>query len=304
MVEHGQILGGSSASDWYLGQVPFQLRMDSGAVLAAVSLGPNFVAGPGDGADYKTFAASYTNDVTADAIVNASGEEQAAPVASTLYYVYYCSTLAADAPVRDTLRLSDTAPTIYRGQYVLENSTAFGQTSPFLGLVYLDAGPTLRDDATWRGVLSYYYRREKGILLRPGYVDDNAQTNLAALNNAAYARINGGTGDTATFLTFGEDDVHVTATWCTNAAIAAALFMGIGDNSNTSPAGGVVLGVGAVAKSCASAHATIAPVNMEARTLTMLANTSGVPVTFVSDSGRGGAAADVPQTYLAATIRG
>lgn len=302
-MENGQISTGSSATDWYRGQAPFLLRANSTTELAAVAYGPNFVAGPGDNGDAKAFAASYTLANT-DSTINASGEEQAAPSASTLYHVYYCASNAGDPPVANTLRLSTSAPMSYFGQYVLENSTSFGQQSPFLGLVLTNGSTEFEDSESFRGVLSYYVRRQKAIRLRPGYVDDNAQTNLAALNNAAYARINGGTGDTATYLTFGEEDVHFSATWCTNAAIAAVCFVGIGDNSNTQPSGGAVFGVAAIAKTCVSAHAIAKPTTMESRTVTMLANTSSVPVTFVSDSGRGGAAADVPQTYLVGMLRG
>lgn len=302
-MEHGQIFGGSSPTDWYLGQVPFQLRRDSATVLGAYSLGPNFVAGPGSGGAYKDFASSYTFDISVDQTIDTSGGAAGLASAGTLYGVYYCGREGDEPGTENTIRLSGTLPTSYFGQYVLENSTTFGQTCPFLGLVYLDTGPVLRDDNEFRGVASYYFRKTKGVLLRPGYVDNNAQTNLAALNNAAYARINGGTGDTGTYLTFGEDDAHFAATWCVNAAVTAALFVGIGDNSDTQPAGGAVLGVGAVAKSCVAAFATVNPGAMAVRTVTMLANTSSTAVTFVADAGRGGAAADVPSTYLSGTIR-
>lgn len=294
------IVTGSGPSDWYLGQIPFQLRFQSATELRAYQLGANFVNGGPTSPAFVNFAEYYSVSNTANLCDDQGNAAPGTPSASTLYYAY----LVGIGDLAGTLALSQIAPTSNNGVLVLKSSTPEGCASAFVGLVYMNSAGEFQDDDGFRGVASYYYRRAKRLQLRPGYTNNNAQTNLAAFNSATFARVNGGTGDTGTYLSFGEDAAHFVATFCSNAALTAQLLVGIGDSSNTTPAAVACIGNAAVAGSSACVSYVAAPSSMSVQTVTMLAMSNGANVTFVADYARTGAAADPAATQLSGVVWG
>lgn len=218
---------------------------------------------------------------------------------STLFYVYYC--FAGDFSTQSPpLGFSTTAPTLLNGIYVL--GAAGAAASCFLiGVVYLDAAGNMQDTTTKRTVVNWYNRRQAILSLAPGYNNNNAATTFALTANV-WARLNGGTGDTAEWISNGEDPIQAVAWFTLGAAAPAAVVqVGIGDNSNTTPAAVASFGALALNGSSTAVTLALAPA-VGRRTLTLLGYTANLATTFQADEARNGSAADPQATGLYALV--
>lgn len=213
---------------------------------------------------------------------------------STVFGVYYC--LVGDF-VNSFGFIIGAPQFLDNGIYVAANS-ANGRKLLFLGWIRIDAARNLQDNVAQRLVINWYNRQNKPLILTPGYVNDNAATNLGALNTANWARINAGTGDTGEYIATGQDVVDFAAHFVLGAvAPAAAQVFGIGDNSNTAPVACTEMGSLAIARSSCTVRVTMLP-PVGYRTVTMLGRTGALATTLLADDGRNGAAADIPATSL------
>lgn len=238
-----------------------------------------------------------------DNLLAADGTDSGGNMApSTLYYVYVSNASASFAPT--DLRASTTGPSLLNGVKYLA-TTGNGANWRFVGWIRTNASGAdgeFVSDTTNRHCINYYNRRPLPILLCPNYADDNASTTYT-FNSASWARINGGTADTASYISNGEDAVLVSYQVGAEAITAHQYLLALGDNSTTTgycqarnsstEAGGVPSRSLSVALSPAEGY----------RTLVMLMLTT-TTFTVYADAGRGGGSADVRLTYMSATVMG
>lgn len=249
------------------------------------------------GRSFQLPVGGYTVDV-ADNLIDAAGADAgAAMVASTVYYLYCSGRDVATFPA--SLRASLTAPSWVDGVRVL-GATGDPSRWRFVGWCYTDAAVQIYDDLTRRHICAAHNRVPVPLRVVPGYTDDNTRS-FINLTSAVYAPINGGTGDSVSFLSSGEEAFIASA----HAACVVATgdtHIGIALDSTTDPVVSAIINAGAVDLSVAASHAFSAPAVGALHTLSLLGETAGLLSRFLTDDPRYGATADPPLTYLSATI--
>lgn len=226
-----------------------------------------------------------------DTTIDASGiDTTSIPAASTLHYAYLSNALATDAPLE--IRLSETAPSLLDGVYYLGTS-GNAQNWRFAGWVYVNASQEFTDHETARHVVNYYHRVPKRLFTCPEYADDNADTTYA-INLAAFAPINGGTGDSLTWISTGEDATELSAHLRLSAASGTAVMVGPGFDSSADPA--VTAALRSIGQTATAVEARTLATGL--RTGYLLCCTQTTANTVLADHARFGAAADPAATYL------
>lgn len=236
--------------------------------------------------------------LTTDNLIDADGDDAGAGgmAASTLFYVYVSNGGATFAP--NQMRASATAPTVVEGVYYL-GASGNAANWRFLAFVATDAAAELRDDPAARLVVNYYNRRPLSLFACPAYVDDNAQTTYA-LNTAAFAPINGGTGDSVTWISNGEDAAWLQADAHFSSAGASTAYVGVGFDSTTTPDD-----VGACRSSGQSTTTGLAKtLAAGVHVAHLLACTQGTAYSVVADTARFGSSADPSATALSGWCMG
>lgn len=245
-----------------------------------------------------TNVTGFSLGVASNKITNTGADAGATPAVLTLHYLYISNAKATFAPLE--LRLSASSPELVDSIQYLK-ATGNGSNWRFLARVWVgDAGAGVGlffDDEQLRGIGNYYNRQAKRVVTCPAYVDNNAATTFA-VNQAAFAAINGGTGDSIVFLSNGEDTIHVSAHVSFSAVGASAAFVGIGVNSTTSPATSAQCKV--VDQSTTVDLATTPAAGKV--TISLLCCTQATAYTARADNARLGAAADPYVTFLEAIV--
>lgn len=280
------------------GQWGYRIKLgDTAKKVAMDPVGPNCVVNgvvvPG-GVTPQVF-----NISTQDAM-DANGLSTGAKIdvsTSTVFYVYYC--VAGD--FASALGFSTTGPARNsEGVYYL-NGAGFAPSCLFIGWIYVDASGNLLDSLQNRHIVNYYNRRRTPLYINPGYVNDNAVTSYTR-NSATWTTIRATAAEAqCSFVGNGEDAAEFTMNAFLTGAPAGAVGFGIG-LSTTQPvvSGSFSANAGNNPSSAVSyrwlpaAGSLIVP--------QMLTVNSVNNATYVADSGRNGAAADVAGTLLVGSI--
>lgn len=275
-----------------------RIAVTSGTIITLAPFGGARIEIAGD--ILRLAAAGITCDLTANNTIDATGADSGAlPAASTLYHIYVAGPGLSNG-LAGTLRLCLTAPAaVVLGVPYLNNvgDAAFWRHA---GWCRPDAVPNFKSSIIDRLVVNRYNRQLQHLLLRPGYVSNNADNTLS-LTAAAWAPINGGVGDVASYIANGQDSVIVTLSGTLCLAGAGICGMGVGDNTIVGPMSAVRW----------PALAAVAPGSMcyfsrgaegEYRQLNILGFTSGVAATWFTDYIRNGAASDPAGLTLAAGV--
>ena len=242
-----------------------------------------------------------------DNLIDADGLDTGSPVSgSGIKYVYLSNALASYLP--ESLALSEQAPndSVTSGQPYLGTSGNAANWRLIAVVYMVDDGIgnyVFRDSETQRLVSHVENRIPRSLRGLPGYVNDNAQT-AVVVANAAFAALSAaspppgrvefvqGYGPaTAVLLSL---DVAVVA-----GTAGAVSQWGIGVDSTTDPAVAAQVAAAAanVAASCSYAFEPLTGYHYALP----LAQT-GAGATFAADTGRHGAAADVPATVLSGVV--
>lgn len=238
-----------------------------------------------------------------DNMIDDSGLDEGSPAGATgLYYVYVSNNLATYLP--ESIALSQWPPSdsVTSGQPYLATS-GNGANWRLLALVYLVddgiGGWAFRDSETQRLICHIENQIPRSLRGRPGYVNDNAQTNVVVAN-AAFGKLSAATPAIGLVEFLGsyrntsavelELDVAVVA-----GTVGAVSQWGIGIDSLTDPVVAAQVAVAAVnvMATCSHVYEPLSGYHYAAP----LAQT-GAGATFAADTGRHGAAADVPATVL------
>jgi hypothetical protein len=164
-----------------------------------------------------------------DHLISAVGADAgSAPVANTLYYVYVSNGQASFSP--STIRLSATAPSLVNGVYYLGNA-GNALNWRFVGWVQPNATPQFESSLLNRTIINYYNRLNLPMFSCPNYSNTDTAT-IYTYSGGAYAPINGGTGDSLTFIANGEDAIESSVQISVD--VAGICRFGIGVDSNTS----------------------------------------------------------------------
>ena len=241
---------------------------------------------------------------TTDNLVTIAGASTgAAMVASTVYYVYL-SNLAATFP--EALRASAVSPTPDSyGTLYLDLDGTPGHEWRFVGVVFTNAAVQFLDDAGARHLANYYNRQPKALYTCPGYTDDAADTFYNSVASATFAKINGGTGDTVSFLTF--DELGVTLGVCAsvraNGAADSHVGLAVNDFGGTLEARAAAIVQTAALDVAVSVQ--LAPIVGLGSALggtvneaSVVIENGGLATSIYADFDAAGATADVPATYL------
>jgi len=228
----------------------------------------------------------------ADNLLGSTGGMLATAMAvSTLYYIY----VNPDG----VLKASATAPSYsYDGVRVL-NTTLGARAWLFLGYIRTSAAGNFTDTTTDRLVVNWFNRLRKSILLRPGYVNDDAITTYTH-SSTVYAEVNAGTGATGSYIATGEDSVSFAAHYIALPGAAATMRCGIGDNSLTNADVSGMSEVSATVNDT-SVQLIITPAEGY-RTVSLLAVRLVANGTFRADLNRLGSATDPAITYLTGEV--
>jgi hypothetical protein len=275
------------------GQFGFRIKRSTGTVLQLIPWSRTswWQGSQIPGTTYN-FTTSTTNGVQQDGtsdgvLVNAN--------VSTLLYVYWCG--AGD--FAGGMGISTFAPQFSdsTGLYTLDVGGA-GSSCLFIGWIYLDAAGNMTDTQSSRLVCNYWNRLPTRLALLPGYNDNGAGTTFA-LNTANWAKLNGGTGDTALWIANGENDISAAARFTLGgAAPAAVVQVGIGDDSAVTPHAAASFAQLAAAGSSTGCTIAISGRTSGLRTIYLLGMTGGLATTFQADQARNGSAEDPCMTGL------
>lgn len=234
-------------------------------------------------------------------LISATGMDSGgAPAVTTLYYCYVSNSQASFAALG--ILLSATAPVLVNGVYYLGNS-GNALNWRFVGWVYtISNGGTVNfeDSITNRLCVNYYNRRPSSIYLTPAYANASGFTNYNfAPSN--YAKINGGTGDTGSYIANGEDNVDLQAVGTIASQVGVDSAIGIGDNTATSAVvAAVSKGNNDVPLSC---RYNSTP-SVGFRNVYLLMYNPGIGNDTVYSAGpRGGSAVSPALTYLTAVVQ-
>lgn len=239
-------------------------------------------------------------------LIDADGlDTTAAPSAAGLYYCYLSNELATDFPVE--LRLSAQAPTDSgtSGQKYLASS-GNGANWRLIALFYLvDDGVgnyVFRDSETQRLICHVDNQIPRSLLGRPGYVNDNAQTNVAVANGnynpLSAATPPPGKVEWITYPASVSVELHLTALVVAGTAGATSQW-GIGVDSTTAAVVAAQVASAAVNVSASCSHSFEPAAGYH---YALPVASTGLGATWCADTGRHGSAADVPGTVLTGTV--
>lgn len=177
-----------------------------------ISLQPYMGSTIGVNEERVSITGGYSRIATDHMISNTGANTGVAPSVSTLYYAYVSNSQASFAP--NQLRLSATSPSLLNGVKYL-GTTGNAKNWRFVGWVYAynnTGSVNFKDSTTDRGIANYYNRLRKPIgFICPGYSNGNNLTLTDRVEAAAgnWAKSNGGTGTTATYVANGEDAIDI-----------------------------------------------------------------------------------------------
>lgn len=290
-----QFTGGLALADAFADAFPFRIVCSAVDTIGLARYGGSWAGNQTSGA--SQLATPLPVLLNTDNTIDATGADTtAAPASGTLHYCYLSSGNASAFP--NDLRLSETAPSLVSGVYYLGTSGNALEWR-FVGWVYVDGSGEFQDSVTARHTINYYNRRALPLLTCPAFVDDNAQTTYG-VNLATFTSINGGTGDSVTFVSNGEDPVVLYVQAACSAASGTTAFVGPGFDSTTQPeVVAAFRGTGSTATAVASKVLTAG-----FRTGYLLCCTQTTAYTMIADTARFGAAADPPATFLAGWVMG
>lgn len=248
-------------------------------------------------------AAGFTRGI-ADNLTDGNGADSgAAPVANTRYYVYVSNGRATFSP--KSIRLSATPPVFVDGVKYL-NTVGNGLNWRFVGFVAPNATPQFESSLTSRTIVNYYNRFRLPMMANPGYVNDNAYT-FYTLTSTVYVELNAGVGARVQFISNGEDEVHLEATFVTQMPTAGfSGQFGIGIDTVAGPENVTWTGGTGYSSLNATEHSVYDNVLSEAvhfAALLGLSN-SGATINVYADFQRDGAAVDPRATMIRGFIQG
>lgn len=247
---------------------------------------------------------------TSDNLIDGTGANAGAAMgASTIYYLYISNSLASYQPGQ--LKASTTVPTGLAsgsalGSAVHPDDFYLGTSGNarhwrFVGMARTNGSTQIVDSTTQRFVASYYNRLGRDLITVPAYSDGNSQTSYT-LSNTTWARINGGTGDTLEWLSFGDEAVEFDGQCYSNNTGAQVNSVGIAFDSTTSPrVEGILYPANVAACSTPVAHKYTPTLGYHYACL--MSKTTGGTMTVVVDSARSGASADPYVTFLEGLVR-
>lgn len=242
-------------------------------------------------------SSGITLTTSAEVIGSTGLETGSGPGTSTHYYVYLSNSQATEA--QSSLRLSTTAPTTTsQGKYLAASGN--GLEWRHVGGTWLNASTQWVDSTSFRQLVNAFNKRPLPILLTPGYADANSQTTYTTASTT-WTPANAGTGSAGGYVANGEDAVEIYASAFEVNSGADTVHFGIGDNSTTSAARE------AVSYATIITHPSCMLISTPAagyRTVNCLVRVSGGTGTYYADYQRGGASADIPDTYLQAWVMG
>ena len=264
-----------------------RLQRDSATQISLQRYSGNWVDVDGEAVSITSVGLATTS--TSGLISNGGVVTSTLPGTSTLYYAYVGTPPGGVAQ----LRLSATAPTLVNGSYALGSADSQRRWR-FAGWVRTNGSTQFVDDETDRLVVNYYNRRRKSLLLRPAYADGDSVTTYTT-TSTTWTAANGGTGATGSYISNGEDGIHVTAFCKSKNSGAAFTRIGIGDNSGANcSTSAETFGTTDASASCA--YATVPAAGY--RTLVLLVCVSGGTGTYYADDARNGSATDPAVTAL------
>lgn len=257
-----------------------------------------------------SFSTGVTCASTANRITSTGADAGAALSSNTLYYAYVSNADASYAA--SSLRLSTVAPTGLYSGYGLTTALAANIYDDFylggsgnalnwrfVGLVRTNASGQFSDSLTERFVRSYYNRKPFALFSSPGYNNNNAQ-NTWTSTSGTFAAFNAGTGSDVGFVCFPDDVIHGSvAAYSYNTGSTNYHIIGIAlDGSTDIRAQG---GFQTTNADQITAHYAFSGLSPGYHYLRAVQRVTGGTGTFIADDGRGGATADVPATYIAAS---
>lgn len=236
----------------------------------------------------------------ADDLIDANGGDAGTPpAASTLYFVYVSNQKATFAPV--SIRLSSTAPVLVNGvRYLGSSGNALNWR--FVGWVKTNATPQFESTRANRLIVNYYNRLSLSLFANPGYVDDDAFTTYSH-NSATYSELNGGVDNKVSFISNGEDEVHLEMVTVTTTGNGNSILPGIGIDSVTDAAISALCGSGTVSVNGSWPLSYDKALPEGDHFAAMLAYTNAA-ATIYADGPRAGSAADPPMTIISGFIPG
>lgn len=249
--------------------------------------------------------AGISTTVTTENVIDANGADSGAvAVPATTYGVFLSNSRHSSDSLRNKLRLGPTTVTASAtsAQSYLGGS---GDAANWRLLGYarcIDAGagvPNLVDTASQRFVANLYNQVARTVFARPGYSNDNAQTNVNTVA-AAWAPLNGGTGDLVEWLADGVYSVHLSLSVPVLLGPAAVSMVGIALNSTTQPNVSAVIAAAAANVTPACSHVGIPGAGYNYASAMVMA--AGAGLDWIADTGRNGAAADVPGAMLCGIV--
>lgn len=256
-----------------------------------------------NGAVVRIPLAGFTRNI-ADNLINVNGGDAgSAPVANTLYYVYVSNGRATFSP--KSIRLSASAPGLTDGVKYL-GSTGNAANWRFVGWVQPNSTPQFESSLTSRTIVNYYNRFRLPMMANPGYVNDNAYT-FYTLTSTVYVELNAGVGARVQFISNGEDEVHLEATFVTQMPTAAfSGQFGIGIDTVAGPENITWTGGTGYSSLNATEHSVYDNVLSEAGHFAALLglSNSGANINVYADFQRDGAAADPRATMVRGFIQG
>jgi len=274
----------------------FKLQAASTSKIDLDPIGPNSVAGgvviaPGLTSTFDTATqnAMAGTGLSTGALVSAS--------ANTVFAVYWCS--AGD--FSGGLGFSTTMPTLQAGILSL-GAGAIPIKCRFLGWIRTGAAGALVDDLQNRQVVNFLNRRPTALYLNPGYVNDNAVTTYNR-NSATWTTLGATAANSqCTFIGNGVDAAVFTFNAMIEGAPAGTVKFGIG-LSTTQPLAEGSFSANAGNRPSSACTYVFLPAANVLHTPQMLTQNSVNNATYVADTARDGAAADVPATLMVGVIQ-
>lgn len=263
-----------------------RLQVDSTTTISLQRYDGNWVEVDGEAVSLGSSGYGLT---TSTGLLAATGYLTAtAPSASTLYYVYLGY---------GQLRLSATAPSKQKGIYYLGSNPA-GMKWRFCGWAYTNSSTQFTDGITARHVINYYNRIHKRLFLCPNYADGNTETTYT-MNSSTWVKVTGDANSDVSFVTNGEDIVHLSVTLEGKISSNGNFGPGIGIDGITDVrmSGDVTTTTNTVVH-VTMPYAYQAGTTAGRHTASIVARNSAGTLTIYADDERHGASADPACTYL------
>ena len=237
---------------------------------------------------------------TTDNLINSTGGDASAAMASsTLYYIYVSNSKATTFP--SDLRASTTAPSLVAGvKYLGTSGNALNWR--FVGWAFTNSSTQFVDTENDRLVVNYYNKRPTVVQATPGYQDDGGVDSYTH-TNTSWGDANAGSGHQLSYIANGEDSVKLSLTMVVQHSDATASFWcGIGIDGSTAPLNEVIENISNAGETQNGAAAYAYTPAEGRRTAEIRVKTNLSTLTVFSDDVRDGGTKDPFMTAIFGTV--